>query len=274
MAITSTNDVAAGLAAADNQVMMINKLSQASQTAARYCSMWRGSGIPGQAAIPTTSAICDKTTLGGWNFTSPDTGNGKELYIAGGKMIPANGGTTIEFHDRLVQMGGLSGIVTTAQTVSLVVSGVTSNLQARLGRSDLSDVMWWIEWYTATGATGVNFTVAVTYTDLSTGNIVIAPGASAAAGNLFRILPVAGKIIKQIDSVTLSATTGTAGNFGFTATRELIAMETTVANWMKKYNWMDLELTAIEDSACITMHVLPTTTSSGTLLGNLRVIHK
>ena len=66
-------------------------------------------------------------------------------------------------------MGGLSGTVTTSQgALSLVTNSPGAD---RLGDANYSDVQWWLEVYTALGATGVNATVAVEYNDASTGNL-------------------------------------------------------------------------------------------------------
>jgi hypothetical protein len=270
MAITSLNDVAIGLSSTSRQTMIINKASIASQVANNYCSLWRATGWPVQPAIPAAVTICDKTTVGAWNFTYPS--GGQSLYLAAAKMTMSVAGNGVEVHDRLVHMGGLSGIVTTAQTVGLVVSGSTSNLQARLGNSDLSELQWWLECYTTTGVTAVNFTAAVTNTDLSTSNIVIAPGASMAASRLFPVIPAAGKKIKSIDTVTLSASTGTAGNFGFSVTREITSLEITNVSYMRKYTWAETELSPVLDSTCLSFIVACASSSTGALLGNLRLI--
>lgn len=269
MTITSINDVAVGLSNTTRQTMQWNKASIASQVANTYTSLWRATGVPVQANIPSAIEICYKGTLGAWNFVSPTA----TLYIGGAKMVSANSGTGVEVHDRLVQMGGLSGVVTTTQTVGLVVTSTTNNLPARLGASDKSELQWWLECYSATGATAVNFTVGLTYTDASTTTFVIAPGANMAAGRVFPIFPTAGKQIQSIDSVTLSATTGTAGNFGFTVTRELTTLETTNAFYMRKYTWAETEIPIVLDNTCLMIMTMNPTTSSGTLIGNLRIIN-
>ena len=125
------------------------------------------------------------------------------------------------------------------------------------------------------GSTAVTATVAVTHTDATTANITVSLTASTAASNAYLLAtPTAGKIIKQIDSVTLSATTGTAGNFGFTATRRLCMFDTPAANTLRKLAWHETDLALCYESACLTIMTMPTTTSSGTLIGSLNVIHK
>ena len=272
--ITSQNDVNAGLAGTDRQRMVLNK-SSINGTAGRYISLWRATGTPAQAAIPAAVTICDKTTIGAWSYVAPDTANSKRHYFAGGAINCSNSTMCHEVHDRLVHMGGLNATLTTAQTVGLVVTGVTSNLPARLGVADLSELQWWLEVYTTTGVTGVTATIAVTHTDNSTVNISLAYPVSAAAGNAFLLAtPTAGKIIKSIDTVTLSATTGTAGSFGFTVTRRLFSIVGGPANGTQKLSFIDTELATPEDNTCITFMSFSNTANSGALIGYLNLIHK
>jgi len=74
-----------------------------------------------------------------------------------------------------MHMGGLSGTLTTPQTVGIDLSAnlAASNLAARLGAANYSNVIWWLEWFTDTGATGVNCTVNVTYNDAVSANLTV-----------------------------------------------------------------------------------------------------
>ena len=151
--------------------IVLDKASIASQTANSFCSLWRATGQPGQGAIPTVVATCNNTTVGTIGFnqqTSPITSYGAYLEIATG-----NAAMTMELHDRLASMGGLNGTLTTAQSVNLDLSTLlsTNNINVRKGDDNYSDVQWWLEWYTATGATAVTATIAVTYNDGTTGNL-------------------------------------------------------------------------------------------------------
>jgi hypothetical protein len=169
-------------------------------------------------------------------------------------------------------MGGLNGTLTTAQTVNVDASVATSNLVARIGATDYSNVEWWLEWYTATGATAVNATIAVTFNDNTTTNIVVALAATVAASRRLPILSnTAGKWIKSIQSVTLSASTLTAGNFGVTATRKHAQPKSCdVANKLIKDNWYELGSPIVPDSACISLSMLNISNASGLLIGDLK----
>lgn len=259
--------------------IILDKATIASQAAGTFVSLWRATGQPGQGAIPAAAATCNNTTTGCIGFnqqTAPATSYGAYLDCATG-----NAAMTTELHDRLAHMGGLSGTVTTAQTVGIDLNtmGGTDNVSTRKGDTNYSDVQWWLEWYTATGATGVNATVNVTYNDGSTGNLTaIALGASRPASfmqPLNSLIPAAqsGLYIRGVNSVTLSATTGTAGSFGVTATRPRMTISTPIANYKSVSDWAMLGLPEIFNSSCVFPIVLTSTTSSGTVRGSGKIAH-
>jgi hypothetical protein len=251
--------------------LVINKAAIASQLAGGFSSLWRATGTPGQGAVPGAYAVCTSALNGAFTFANPTAP--ARTYLARLFMLSANSGTDIQVHDRLAHMGGLNGTLTSAQTTNVDVDVATSNMVARRGNSNFSDVQWWLEWYTATGATGVNATCAVTYDDGSTGNVVVALSGSVAASRMLPILPaVAGRFIKSIQSVTLSATTGTAGSFGVTATRALGGLSLGLANAGTVGDWAYLGFPRVHDDACLFMIMVPGTTSTGALYGSGKLI--
>ena len=148
-------------------------------------------------------------------------------------------------------------------------------IRDRLGDANYSDVQWWLEIYTALGATGVNATVAVEYNDGSTGNLAaIALGATPRAGRLYPLISaVAGKFIRAVTGVTLSATTGTAGNFGITATRSRTSVSAPLLNKTEVFDWAQLGLPNIPNDSCLMMLMLCATTSTGTVRGQGKIAH-
>ena len=258
---------------------ILDKASIASQAAGSYVSMWRATGQPGQGAVPTTAAVCTTALAGAMGFaqqTAPATSYGAYMEV-----VTGNSAMTVEIHDRIAHMGGLNGTLTTAQTVGIDLSTMlsTSNVGVRIGDANYSDVQWWLEWYTATGATAATATVAVTYDDGTSGNLT---ALSLAAGrpasfmvSLNALIPAAssGKYISAVNTVTLSVTTGTAGSFGVTATRIRMASMCPVANLKTISNWADLGFPEIGNGACLFPVVLTSTSSSGTLRGGGKIIH-
>lgn len=259
--------------------IVLDKASIASQIANSYCSLWRATGQPGQGAIPTVVATCNNTTVGTIGFnqqTSPSTSYGAYLEIATG-----NAAMTMELHDRLANMGGLNGTLTTAQSVNLDLNTLlaTDNIDTRKGDANYSDVQWWLEWYTATGGTAVTATIVVTYNDGTTGNLsVLSFAATRPASHMIplnSLIPSAqsGKFIRGIVSVTLSATTGTAGNFGVTVTRPRMTLSSPFANFKFIADWAQLGLPEIYNSSAIFPIVLTSTTSTGTVRGGGKIAH-
>lgn len=197
------------------------------------------------------------------------------------EVATSNSAMTVEIHDRFAHMGGLNGTLTTAQTVSLDLStlGATNNISKRIGGTDYSDVQWWLEWYTATGATAVTVTVNVTYNDGTTGALAAASlAATRPAGfmlSLNALVPAAasGKFIRAVNTVTLSATTGTAGNFGVTATRPRMTLAAPIANMKFVADWAQLGFPKIFNESCLFPIVLTSTTSTGTVRGGGKISH-
>lgn len=259
--------------------LVIDKASLSNTAAGQHHSLWRATGQPGQGAIPGAAAVCNNSLTGAFNFTQqtpPATS-----YGAWASAVCSNSAVTIEIHDRLMHMGGLSGTVTTAQTVNLDLNAnlATDNLDERKGDANFSDVHWWLEWYTDTGGTAVTATVAVTYNDGTSGNLSAISLAATRRASLMVPLngyipaAAAGKYIRDVDSVTLSATTGTAGSFGVTATRPRMDLPLPLANKKEIFNWADLGLPEIFNSSCLFPLQLASTTTTGTVRGGGKIAH-
>lgn len=276
MTITTRDKLIDGLGNNSSRIVL-DKASIASQAAGTYVSLWRATGQPGQGAIPAAAAVCNSTLTGAIGFTqqtAPATSYGAYLEAA-----TSNAAMTLEIHDRLVHMGGLVGNLASAQTVGIDLNSLSAdNLVARKGDSNYSDVQWWLEWYTATGATAVTATVAVTYNDGTTGTLTASLAATRPASHMVPLnglIPAAGagKFIRGITSVTLSATTGTAGSFGVTATRPRMTIGCPIANYKFIADWAALGLPEIFNSSCLFPIVLTSTTSSGTVRGGGKIAH-
>ena len=270
MAITNLDDLA---------VAMINGYRQSFQrgsvSSVAGCDslLWRSIGFPSMGNIPTAAAVCAATTVGAYPLATRSAG--QDRVLARVAALASNAGTTILFEDRLMHMGGLSGIVTTAQTANLNLYSnlANSNLDARKGAADYSEVEWWLDWYVTTGSTAVTPSVSVTYADGTTGSAsiwllgAINTPASMAAARRAKISPTNGKFIRSVESVTLSGTTGVAGNFGVSCTRVLSTACVPIANSLRMFDWMQLGCPKIEDNACLTFSANAAGGSTGTLNG-------
>lgn len=259
--------------------IVLDKASIASTVAGQLISMWRANGQPGQGAIPAGSSRCTDETVGAFGFMQQTAPN--RSYLAWANAVTAVAVMTVELHDRLMHMGGLNGTVITAQVVDLDVHAniASDNLGARIGDANYSDIQWWMEWYADTGASAANATINVTYNDGSSGGLTaIAVGGTVRASRLIplnSLIPAAdaGKYIRDIDDVTLSASTGTAGNFGFTATRPRAVMPTNVANKQEVFDWASLGAPEIFNSSCLFPLVIAAATSTGAVRGGGKIAH-
>jgi hypothetical protein len=279
MSITGRDGIINGLAN-NNSRLVIDKASLANAAAGQIFSLWRATGQPAQGAIPsTTAALCTKALLGSMDFTNQTLP--AESYLAWLSLTAANAAVSVEVHDRLAHMGGLVLNVTTAQNITglnLTAGGLNPPAD-RLGSSNYSDVRWFLECYTDGGATASNATINVTYNDGSSANLnVQAVGGTLRAGRLLPLtdlIPTAqqGLFIRGINSVTLSASTGTAGNFGFTAARQRTLLFTNTPSKAENFDWAQLGLPGVPNDACLWMSMTCSTTSTGIVRGQGKVIH-
>lgn len=278
MAITSRDQLIDAMGNNSSRIV-IDKASIVNSAAGQFHSLWRATGQPGQGAIPTSAAVCNNTLLGSLQFTqqvAPATS-----YLGVVESLSSNSAMTLEFHDRLVHMGGLVGNVATAQNALIDLNTLlaTDNLDARKGDANFSDVQWWLEWYTDTGSTAVTATVNVTYNDGTTGALTgISLAATRRASQMIPLngsIPAAasGKYISGVNTVQLSATTGTAGNFGVTATRYRAANFMPLLNGRYTSDWAALGLPEIANKSCLFTVMLCSTTSTGVLRATGKILH-
>lgn len=271
MTITTLDGLVSALGNNSSRVVW-DKASIANAAAGQIFSLWRATGTPAQGAIPGAAALATSALTGAIGFanqTAPATS-----YYAFQTIATGNAATSVEIHDRLAHMGGLNGTLLTAQTVG--VDLLTLSLPAaRRGDADFSDVQWWLEWYTDTGATASNATVNVTYDDASTGNLaVIAVGGTVRAGRMIPLpSAVSGRFIRGVNNVTLSASTGTAGSFGVTATRPRTAVNANIANKYEQFDWAALGLPEVPNDSCLQLVMLCSTTTTGTVRGQGKIVH-
>lgn len=278
MAIT-TRDQLINAMCNNSSRIIIDKASISNAAAGQFHSLWRATGQPGQGVIPSTAARCTNALTGSLQFTQQTDPVKSYLSIMEG--LCSNNASTLEVHDRLMHMGGLVGNVATAQTANLDLYAnlASDNLTARTGDTNFSDVSWWLEWYTDTGSTVVTATVNVTYNDASTGNLTAISLAATSRATFMQplnyLIPAAsaGKYIRCVNTVTLSATTGTAGSFGVTATRYRAALYQPIANARFTADWAGLGIPEIPNSFCLALIQIAGATTTGTVRATGKIVH-
>lgn len=274
----STRDQLINAMANNSSRIVLDKASLANQVVGRMCSLWRATGQPAQGAIPTAAAMCTNALTGAVQFNQQTAPT--ESYIAQIAVLASNSAMSWEIHDRLAHMGGLVLNSTALQTTNLPLDLEALLVPAgRIGDPSFGDVQTWLEVYADGGATASNATINVTFHDGTTANLgTQAVGGTIRVGHMFsvdalRTTAQQGKNIKRINSVQLSASTGTAGNFGFTFTRPRAYCPTMLANLSASYDWAQLGLPSVENGACLQFTVVPSATSSGTLRGGGKIVH-
>lgn len=256
MAISNENDYVAALASAQRVYY-----SQAARTAVigQKYSGWLTSTSPIAGATPTTWATCSSSTQGAIPFTNPTAPavtrlNGITMFSTVAKCF--------ELVIRHGACGGLSGTSVDAQTVNATAPtlGVLS---------DYSNVRWYVEIYSALGSSSRTLTVNYTDQDDQARTTTVSIPASIAATRILPIEP-SGYYIKTITSVQLSGSTGTAGNFGITATSLVSgANNVTFGNMTTppETGWPQ-----IPDSACLQWHEICTIPTTGDAHGHVILV--
>jgi hypothetical protein len=233
-------------------------LSMTSKGAGLFQSLWKAGGRPAAGSNPgsTSGVVCTSSTAGALPYPNP--GGSNTGYLARMEVSASVAGSFI-LYDRLVASDGLSGTSTSSQTV-----GTPSLTRWTSGVG----VSAWIEIYTATGATQVTATVSYTNqagTAGQSGTCVIP--ASPVAGEMFPIALASGDTgVQAVASVTLSASTGTAGSFGVTLAYRCVTVPIVLANVGVLLDYAQLGLPVIANSACLAWKVLCTTTTTGVVI--------
>jgi hypothetical protein len=245
------------------QKSFFNK-STLTATAGFWFSRWLINGIPGTGRNPSTSGACHNKILGAYDL--PTIPVNKKMYLTELEVVSSNVQRFYIF-DRLSDMGGLDGTLTTIQNINLNVG--YSELVGRCDPNGL-DVFWFLETYVNLGATSV--TATITYTNnlnVSGNTTIVTIPATMRQGMLIPIFPNNDIAIKSIESIQLSNTTGTVGNFGVTALK--IISEVDLDYFCKNYK-SDFFMTGfpeIKQNACIFFGCISSVAATGLTSGSI-----
>lgn len=262
MAITTMDGLLSGLEA--TRRITFYKASTTSEGAGTFHSLFKIAGNPSAGVNPPTGVgeIPTSSTLGTFDFTNPAGTNTK--YIARINMQGSTLGTLV-IYDRLWHNSGQVGNVITPQTV---------NSTALTRYTDGVGVEIWGEVYTAMGATGSVF--SVTYTDSGDVSRIATytqPANALSVGQMFSFIPpIGGTGCKSIQSVQLSVSTGTAGNFGLVLMRRMAEIPLTAVNIGTVMDAFALGMPIVQPSAALCPMVSCTATNTGTIIGAVDII--
>ncbi len=230
-----------------------------------YVSLWQYDGQPSDGAAPTTVANPTNATAGALKQTN--AGGGRQKYLLGVNVCANSSGTLI-LYDRLLHIGGLSGTVITAQTVGGTLTRNTGGIGNQI----------WLEIYSALGASGA--TIQATYTNEAAvsgqvGGPAFIGGSPFQEAQRMLVLPIAnGDIgVQAVASVTISGSTGTAGNFGINIVRPLLHIPVVGGIGGSRDLIMNAPgIVPIDPNACLAWLWMPNTTTIPEIMGYAQFI--
>ena len=263
MAITTMDGVVAGLASARNAVFL--QSSTVSTSSNTFLNLQKASTTSfGLMATPAAASS------GGTLHTHDDAGFPKlpapsgVRYLAGVDITALNTGT-IFVYDRVWSCSGFSGTMAGAQAVT----GFPALTRPDVNGTGLE---LWVECYTATGPSPSNITVQYTNTAGTSGRntISVSHPTPMPAGRMYNVNLQSGDAgVKSIESVTLSASTGTAGNFGVSLMRRLAVIPISVVSVTNSMDFASVKMPVVQENAAINLVHLATGGTIGNILGNL-----
>jgi hypothetical protein len=229
--------------------------------AGKWTSLWRyNSSMGGSGVQPAATEIPNNTSRGGLLQANPS--GSREKWLLGNGMI-TNAPGALMLYDRLLHNGGLSGIVTTAQSVGGTLTRNTGGIGNQI----------WIEIYTAIGTTATTLTASYTnesgISGRTTKAVAIGATGNREAQRLIMLPLQDGDIgVQEIASVTLAASTGTAGNFGVTLAKPIglgIAPAAGTGFWRDYVTGLP-GLPKIDTNACIALAFMANSTTAPQLM--------
>jgi hypothetical protein len=238
----------------------------------RGCSLWQYDGMPAKGDVPTVGAIPTKSSNGAIPFTA--AGGGRDKHLIGASIAPLTSGVYL-LYDRLFHIGDLSGTSTAAQTIQ----GSTPTPALTRNTGGAGNIAFY-EIYTIIGTTST--TLTMTYTNQAgtgsrTSTMNIGATGFREVSRMQRIPLAAGDSgIQAIEQIQLTATTGTAGNFGITIAQPIAWIPVNVGGTM---GWRDYTtglpgIPVIDPNACLALMFIPSSTTATELFGSLATIEK
>jgi len=260
------NDIVAGLAGTgSNGGRFFYRKQSITTVAANYYSSWTLPGLPSPpTTFPTTQAVPTDATQGALNIGMINAPGGGTLRLMNWGQIFSSAATDT-LYVRCVHMGGLVMNVTTLQSLTIDLTAANT---AGLCALDGSDVVWFLEVYTAGGATSPG-TITITYTNQAgTGSKTTTITGAASFFPVSKLIPIAvlasgDTSIKSIQSIQTSGNSGTAGNLGIVAMKRLSPPMYSGGNFGPYMDYAALGFPAVPADACIQIVSFAGTTTSG-----------
>ena len=240
--------------------------------AGRGCSLWTYDGYPAGGTAPGAGAIPTRTTTGAIPFTA--AGGTREKWLISAGIVPQVAGVYV-LYDRLFHISGLSGVSTADQTVQ----GSTPSPALTRNTGGIGNFAFY-EIYTLIGTTSTTLTMTYTDQDGNTGQtstINIGATGFREVTRAQRIPLAAGDSgLRAIEKVKLTATTGTAGDFGITIAQPLAWIPVGAPG---VGGWRDFTtglpgIPKIDNNACLSLLWVPAAATATEVWGTLGFVEK
>lgn len=176
---------------------------------------------------------------------------------------------TVHLYDLLWSCSSFSSIVTTAQSV-VGFSGMPTRNSTGLGAEI------WIGCNGSTGATASNVTVQYTNSSGVSGRNTVSTAmiASMPIGRMFQVPLQSGDVgVQSIQSITFSASTGTAGSVQIFVLDRIASIGGSPSNVGVVQDFVSLGMPLIYDESCLMFISQGSTTSTGIIMGQLTIMH-
>lgn len=278
MALTNQASVLSAIPTLENSFFYINSVSNTLNRMAVLNKITGCVGVEGNTVevVAVPAAASDGGTIptnlnnGFLNFT--DAPSGQYNYVHSiNAIFPSTSMGTLYFKDCVWFCSGFDGTLTTVQSI-------TSFPTLTRNPNNGSDLELWLESTTTIGTTGFNITVNYTKSDNTT-NAYTQTLTSGELTNTSAVrinIPPGG--IKSIQSIQLSASSGTAGNFGLCLYRPICELSqprgTTFTIPTTRYiaDWTKTGLARIENGAAIVIMLASSSSSTGAMNGSINLI--
>lgn len=223
-------------------------------------SLWLMNGQPaGAAAAPGAVAAPTVSTSGSLLQTNP--GGGRQKWLTGWSGTCAQPGSFL-LYDRLLHISGLSGTSTSAQTVGGSITRNTGGVGNEI----------WVEIYTTIGTTAT--TITASYVNSSgvshtTPTRVIGGTGNREAQRMLQLPLADGDVgVQSVTSVTLAASTTTAGDFGVTIVRPLLtaSVDDNAVGWVRDTLTAVPGPVEVVTDACLALMFMANSTSAPTAI--------
>lgn len=246
----------------------VDAAAASATVAGRWTSLWMYEGSPAGGPAPTTVVIPTNASDGA--LKQADPGGGRQKWLLGGTLTAFVPGTLI-IYDRLLHIGNLNATTITAQTVGGTLT--------RYATTESVGNQIWVEIYTIIGTTATTITASYTNQAGTAGQTTTATAfGGTGLREAQRIIPLplaqGDTGVRAVATITVLASTLTAGAFGVTIAKPLITIPCSL-NGVGGIRDLISGLPSIAEvktGACLSLVWIPNGTTAPQLIGSIHMV--